>query len=325
MSRKNSYDISIIVPVYNTESYLQECIDSLLNQTKDNIEIILVNDGSVDGSKDIILANCQLHDNITFVDQPNKGVCIARNAGIDVAKGKYIGWLDSDDFLKPTAMEELYSLMEKEDADYGYYNICFYPKAIKTKKPWYKPYRGIRDWNFIERNSQCTNSLTKRDLLNKLNIKYWFEKYAEYGWIIVLLFAEKIVSLDKELYVYRVGHNSSSGGSLLGKVPKVIKSVNMSRNLPEMIMGTPYERSLGEYFSYRLIYALLLLLIVSSINNDKDAYCAAKSELEALEFQKNKYTKMILDNNHGKLKSFVLRDIIPRDYLIARLITKSVL
>ena len=111
-------EISIIVPVYNAERFLQECIDSLLHQTKDDIEIVLVNDGSTDNSKKIIKENCERHDNITFVDQENKGVCIARNAGIEAAKGEYIGWLDADDFLKPTALEELYDLMKQNNADY---------------------------------------------------------------------------------------------------------------------------------------------------------------------------------------------------------------
>lgn len=324
MSADRNYDISVIVPVYNAEPYLQECIDSLINQTKRDIEIVLVNDGSDDGSRDIILRNCKKYDNITFVDQENKGVCIARNAGLNVAKGKYIGWLDSDDFLKPQALETLYELMIKNNADYGYYNVCFYPKGVVTKKPWFKEYKGVRDWNFIERNSQCTNTLTKRELLDSIKIEYWFEKYSEYGWIMVLLFANNIVCTDEELYVYRVGHNSSSGGSFIGKVPKFKLGVERSKMLPEMINGTKYEKSLALYFEYRYIYSLLLLMIISAINHDKDAYNEAQSNLRATNYTKNPYTKLILDNNHGRLKSWVLRNIIPRSFSLSTLITKAV-
>ena len=321
MSANSHYDISIIVPVFNTEPYLQECIDSLTNQTKDNIEIILVNDGSKDRSREIILQNLKRYDNITFVDQENKGVCIARNAGLKVAKGDYIGWLDSDDFLKPDALEKLYELMIKNNADYGYYNVCFYPNDIRNKEPWFKEYKGVRDWNFIERNSQCTNTLTKKALLDRLNIQYWFEKYYEYGWIMVLLYAERIVSLDEKLYVYRVGHDSASGGSYIGKVPKFIKAAELSKQLPEMIEGSEYQESLKTYFQYRYIYALILLLIVSSINRDKNAYYEARRKLQDVQYGRNKYTKIILDNNHGLVKSFVLRYLIPSNYSIARVIT----
>ena len=324
MSTNNHYDISVIVPVYNAAPYLQECIDSLINQTKDNVEIVLVNDGSKDNSREIIQKNLKRYDNITFVDQENKGVCIARNAGLSVAKGDYIGWLDSDDFLKPSALEELYKLMIKNNADYGYYNVCFYPNDVSTKEPWFKEYKGIRDWNFIERNSQCTNTLTKKTLLDKINIQYWFEKYSEYGWIMVLLYAEQIVSLNKQLYVYRVGHNSASGGSYIGKVPKFVRAVELSKQLPEMIEGSVYQESLKEYFQYRYIYAIILLLIVSSINKNRKAYYDAQRKLLDVQYRRNKYTKIILDNNHGKIKSFVLRFMIPSNYIIARILTSIV-
>ena len=320
----SKYDVSVIIPVYNAENYLRECIDSVLNQTMGSIEIVLINDGSTDHSLDIIKEYSTKYDNVVFIDQENKGVCIARNAGIEIAKGEYIGWLDSDDMLKPDAIEKLYKLMIHNGADYGYYNICFYPEEISTKKAWYKEYKGKRDWNFIERNSQCTNSLTKKRLLEQLNIQYWFEKYSEYGWIIVLLFANRIVSLDEKLYIYRVGHNSASGGSYIGKVPKFKKAVQMTKDLPEMIIGTEYQNSLASYFNYRYIYALILLLIVSSINKDKDSYLAARKELNDIHFRKNELTKLILDNNHGRIKSFVLRFIIPLNYPLSRFVTAIV-
>lgn len=315
------YDISIIVPVYNAGQYLQECIDSLLNQTKDKVEIVLVNDGSIDNSKAIILENMSRHGNIILVDQQNKGVCEARNAGILASHGRYIGWVDADDFLKPTALEHLYYAMNEQNADYGYYNICFYPEAVKSKKKWFKEYHEIRDWNFIERNSQCTNSLTKRELLDKVNITYWFSNFYEYGWIPVLLFAKNIVALDEELYVYRVGHDSASGGSYIGKVPKFKKHVELTKRLPEMIKGTRYENTLMEYFRYRYIYTLILLMIVSGINSDKDSYYEARNEFNRIKANENRYTKEILDHNHGKLKSLVLRRILPLNYKIAQFVS----
>lgn len=320
----SAYDISVIVPVYNAEEYLRECIDSLLAQTKKNIEIVLVNDGSTDDSLRIIREYSEKYENVVYIDQINRGVCYARNAGISIARGEYIGWLDSDDMLKPNALESLYNAMREADADYGYYNICFYPKEVGTKTAWYKPYSGKRDWRYIERNSQCTNSLAKKSLLEKLNIQYWFEKYYEYGWIMVLLFSKKTVSLDEELYIYRVGHNSASGGSYVGKVAKFKNAVRMSKDLPEMILGTEYEKDLGDYFQYRYIYSLLLLMIVSSINNDKVSYDEAKIALQEIDFRSNQYTKLILDNNHGKLKSFVLRYILPSNFVIANTITKII-
>ena len=89
--------ISIIVPIYNAEQFLRECIDSILSQNYSNIEIILVNDGSRDGSLNI----CQSYDDsrIVLIDKENAGVSSARNAGLKVAKGEYIAFIDADEFM----------------------------------------------------------------------------------------------------------------------------------------------------------------------------------------------------------------------------------
>ena len=93
--------ISIIVPIYNVDKYLSRCIDSILNQTFKNFELILVNDGSTDKSLDI----CKYYKNIDnrkyIINKKNGGLSSARNAGLEIARGKYIGFVDSDDYIHP--------------------------------------------------------------------------------------------------------------------------------------------------------------------------------------------------------------------------------
>ena len=89
--------VSVIVPVYNVEKYLKKCLDSLVNQTLKDIEIICVNDGSTDNSLQILQEYANTHPNIVIVDQENQGVSLARNNGIKKAKGGYIGFVDPDD------------------------------------------------------------------------------------------------------------------------------------------------------------------------------------------------------------------------------------
>lgn len=108
--------ISVIIPVYNVEQYLEECLDSVINQTYNNIEIIAINDGSKDRSLDILKKYASTYP-IKIFDQENKGNSIARNRGIDLAKGKYINFLDSDDYLSLDAYENLINQMEKNDVD----------------------------------------------------------------------------------------------------------------------------------------------------------------------------------------------------------------
>ena len=91
--------ISIIVPVYNTEKYIERCLDSIMKQDYPNFEVILVNDGSTDESGIIIQKYKEKYKNISYIKQENKGVGAARNAGIKVAKGDYISFVDSDDLI----------------------------------------------------------------------------------------------------------------------------------------------------------------------------------------------------------------------------------
>lgn len=109
--------ISIIVPVYNMEQYLPKCVDSLLAQTYENIEIILVDDGSTDTSGKICDEYQAKSEKIVVLHTANRGLSAARNAGLDVAEGTYIGFVDSDDWVEPEMFERLYRLITENAAD----------------------------------------------------------------------------------------------------------------------------------------------------------------------------------------------------------------
>ena len=100
MDTENSPLVSIIVPVYNVANYIGECLDSLLNQTYRNIEIILINDGSSDESEKICKEYLVNDPRIKYVYQDNAGLSMARNRGIDLATGEYLTFVDSDDYIK---------------------------------------------------------------------------------------------------------------------------------------------------------------------------------------------------------------------------------
>ena len=116
--------VSIIVPVYNVEKYLDQCIKSILNQTYHNLEIILINDGSTDRSEEICLRYVAIDERIAYYKQSNGGLSAARNAGILKSKGTYIQFLDSDDYLFENSVEVLVKAIQ--GVDYviaGYYNV----------------------------------------------------------------------------------------------------------------------------------------------------------------------------------------------------------
>lgn len=109
--------VSVIIPVYNVENYIVQCIDSLINQTYKNIEIILIDDGSTDESHRILREYEYRYENITLIVQRNSGQSVARNKGIAQAKGKYIYFLDSDDYIELVTLENLIKKMEDNGLD----------------------------------------------------------------------------------------------------------------------------------------------------------------------------------------------------------------
>ena len=109
--------VSIIVPVYNVEKYLTRCLDSLLNQTLKDIEIICINDGSKDNSLSILKNYSVLDNRIRLIDQKNQGQSVARNKGIEIAAGEYIGFVDSDDWVDLDFFEKLYTAAEKHTCE----------------------------------------------------------------------------------------------------------------------------------------------------------------------------------------------------------------
>ena len=117
--------ISVIVPVYNAEKYIEKTVECILSQTYENIELILVNDGSSDNSGQICRSLAQDNPRILFISQPNRGVCSARNAGMNAANGEFIGFCDGDDTIDPDMYEFLYNLIEQDNADISICEVRF--------------------------------------------------------------------------------------------------------------------------------------------------------------------------------------------------------
>lgn len=309
--------ISVIVPVFNAGSYIKQCMDSLLCQSLAAYEIVAIDDGSTDDSLAILLEYANKHSVIKVFPQQQLGVGEARAKGLEMARGDYVAWLDADDVLAPDALEKLYRVLDSHGADYVYCGLRLFPKAPAAKAVWFKPFKGCVDWDFIERNSQCTNSLTSKRLLNEIDAATLFRVCGEFAWVMVLLNAKTIAYTDEELYLYRVGHSSSSGGSYRGKVAKFRHGVTLAKNLAGMAISSGKAKGLTDYFHYRVIYSVLLYLVVAAVNRDRHAYMEAKEWLSELNYRENPLTKEILDHNHGRVKSFVLRNIMTNSYGLA--------
>lgn len=210
--------ISIIVPVYNVKDYLEKCLKSICGQTYQNLEIIVVDDGSTDGSGELCDVFAQSDSRIKVVHQSNGGLGAARNKGLDIAIGEYIGFVDSDDWIDSDMYQFLYELMDTSKADIS---ICshYVEKSNKTKIKYSSdkvlsmdPIEAIRllAKDKIVRN-YAWDKLFKRDLFKDLRFpeNCWFEDLA----VMYKVFykAQKIVMQGRPKYHYLVRENSIMG------------------------------------------------------------------------------------------------------------------
>lgn len=206
-------EISIIVPVYNVEKYLENCIESILNQTFKDFELILVDDGSTDNSCKICDIYEKKDSRIKVIHKNNGGLSSARNAGLDIACGKYVGFIDSDDSIHPRMYEILYDLIKKYESDIS---CCNYKKIYDIFKD---EYENVNSLEVIEMSNIeaiknlydkeigvklviACNKLYRKNLFDKIRYKVGRLHEDEFMAHRILYNSKKITYVDNELYYY---------------------------------------------------------------------------------------------------------------------------
>lgn len=212
--------ISVIVPVYNNAKYLNRCVESIVNQTYKNLEIILVDDGSSDNSAEICDEWAQRDSRVKSVHKENGGVSSARNFGIELSSGKYIGFVDSDDWLELNMYETLIKLLQDNNADFSVCNIEFCDDNGKDLKKYSYPASLIQNEDcFCEAISNnyfypaCYNKLFRSDIIKNNNIGFPINiSIAEDLMFVVSVskYAKIIVSTEHKLYNYYVDNPDSA-------------------------------------------------------------------------------------------------------------------
>lgn len=302
--------VTVIVPAYNAELYIEQCAKSLLAQTLDDIELIFINDGSTDKTSQIIERLIRGHENAHLFNQENKGLYKTREIGLAKATGEYVGWCDADDFVEPQMYERLYQAAETHHSEMSYCDYSWFPEKIKTKEKWFREYQGKADVNFVERNSQPWNKIVKRELLERLEIGKYFVSCFDEIYIEVLLTAKNPVAVKEKLYNYRVSNSTMS--SSYTNVQHYQKFITASKKLKKVVQPViKNDKYWQDYFDYRILYYTLMTMVVAANANDKNIYMECKSALR--KSPSNQHVKPIMDYNFGTLKSLVLRDIIGKN------------
>ena len=221
--------VSIIIPIYNVEAYLRQCLETVIHQTYPHLEIILVNDGSPDQSEEICKEFFRKDARIRYVRQENGGLSAARNTGIELATGDYITFIDPDDWVTEDYVEVLYRQLQKYNADVSVANYNLYDDSsskylIKVTDDDYSEtlYEGreIMDHDAIQETRDMAwacamMKLYKRGLFEGL--RFPVGKNVEDNFLMYKLFlkANRVVHTEKCIYWYRVGRSDTLSLSLI--------------------------------------------------------------------------------------------------------------
>lgn len=310
--------ISIIVPVYNVEPYLRQCLDSVLGQTFTNFEVVLVNDGSTDNSGFICQEYARLDSRFKYFEKENGGVSDARNSGLDLAQGDYVTFLDADDFLFEDYLEKLYIATTLSDADImvgGYSRLdgsdfYFYKDHFKrdslisfTSAQAIQFVDSMLDIQFFNFSTAC-GKLFKRTLFKEL--RFPLGRYAENQFIMWKLYlnAESIYAFNGDSYVYRSNNEGLSSGFS-------VKHLDYIEALEERIKSTKDLEGLDINLSFNM-YRYVLKRILEQL--EEHGYIdEAKEVREKLELAEQGQYPFLTDEvkeieveNGGELISIIV-------------------
>lgn len=266
--------ISIIIPVYNTERYLRECLDSIINQSFQDFEVICINDGSTDRSSDILNEYSKKDTRFIIINKKNEGQGVARNIGIEKANGKYLISVDSDDWLEKNALELLYNKIETDNVDILFFDYCRFYEASQKKTlikytDIYKtfenePFTSLQAGKILFNTNSLLFKIYKTDFIKRNHIKYSNHKFMEDTPVYIksMLYANKISCLSEAIYNYRIFKKSSNFNykNYITNIPEVfeicfniIENFNPEKDIFESFIENR-KKSLLYYYSITPFY-----------------------------------------------------------------------
>lgn len=275
-SKSENPKVSVVIPVYNVERYVGKCLSSLVEQTFTDFEIIAVNDGSRDSSLAILRRFEERYPFITVISQNNQGLSAARNTGLKLARGEYLCFIDSDDFVSPTFLEELYNACVETQSDIAccYYYFRFVENDFLFEYPFRT--KGIltrsQAMNKLLRDMQIQslvwNKMYKRSLFTDNNITFpsmCFEDMAVTHK--VFGFANQVVVIDRPLYFYNQRPGSTLATMNADKINDFIRAIAMVRISLEK--SGAYEKYKKSYLALARKTCNCCYLYVLKLHNEK--------------------------------------------------------
>lgn len=290
--------ISVVVPVYNVEKYLERCMESIQNQTYSELEIILVDDGSTDGSGTMCDAYAREDERITVIHKKNGGLSSARNAGIEQAHGTYIGFVDSDDWIAPDMYENLKKLLDMYECDIA---VC----GIKRTQKYIKPDREIFDFSRAatftskeyqkkilkvgtqDSNHYAVNKLYKLEKMKDVRYPVGLIDEDVEGTFLAVLMADKIAVSDSVGYYYWINPNSITTQLFDQKQLDFLTICDRVYKISQERCDAEIQRD-AELFRYRADLAMLSRMAISDIAPDYKEAAIQDAEKMAADLRKHR-------------------------------------
>lgn len=235
--------VSVIIPVYNAEKYLEQCISSIANQTMQDIEILVINDGSTDNSLNILDELSQKYKGkLKIFEKENGGAGSARNLGIENATGEFIKFVDADDYLKADILEKMYNIAKEHNVKLvrGNYQTIIGPIRTEDKCSWSDvqgskiiDVRKTKDY-IVTETPGIGNKLISRDLIGNLRFpeKTKWEDLAIIP--IIVASSEKLFHIDEPVYNYRVNMNTTIK-DFINKIPSILDIIKCLENVEKQM------------------------------------------------------------------------------------------
>ena len=287
--------VSVIVPFYNVEKYIDKCLNSLVSQTLEDIEIIIVNDGSKDNSETIAKEySSKYKDKIIYLEKENGGLSDARNYAIPYATGEYIAFLDSDDYVEIDMYEQMYEKAKKENADIVECDFLWeYPnEKIESKGRIYKDKHDI----LLNARVVAWNKLIKKELIEKTKVKFPYGlRYEDVEFFYKLIpYINKLDIVNKP-FVHYVQRDNSISNSQNSRTKEIIDILdNVINYYKENAIYEEYRNELEyNYARYILCSSLLRMIMIENKKERKEIINDSWNKLNDTfpNWKKNKYIK----------------------------------
>lgn len=276
--------VSVIVPVYNVEEYLKRCIDSIVNQTYTNIEIIVVNDGSTDGSRNIIQHYARSDKRIVVIDKKNGGQASARNIGLQKMQGSYVIMVDSDDYIDEQLIEKCLEVVRVSKSD-----LVIFDRFEIHNRGKMKFFSEGLGTTLVEAGSVPWNKFYKAELWNSCIFPegFWYEDLGIVPYIVTK--AKNPIKLNLPLYVYEMRRGTSQGNQVNPR--KLLDVYHMLNNVYYKIEENknPLNSDLHHQLELLYIKHLVNITLLNTLPKVNDREVRKNIAMEIIKIMDNKF------------------------------------